>query len=671
MIALFAPASALMSRLRYPKKFALLGLVALIAITVLQATLFRQLSKVIEPSRAELFGLAALKPMNRLVAAMQQHRGLSSGVLNGNEALKDRRAAKEKEVAVELVKVDASLPAGVAASPQWKKMRDDWLEIQKDGLEWTPSENISRHTQMIDRVLSAMVAVADETQLTLDPDIDTYYLMDAVVVKLPNLLERLGQMRARGTGILSKKEISKIQEIDVGTLIGEIIGTQRQQKRSLEKVMAYSAGARLALEKPAGELDQAIGAVVDLVKKDILSPSFSTVPQDFFNFTTTVIDKGYAEMFDILLPELERAIQKRVATAQASLIATLTLTVFMALAFAYLAIGAYLSMSKGVRALGNGAEQLGSGDLTGRVRCDSRDELGDVAQHFNHMAEQVQNLLRKVQQTSVRLGGAAQAVSSSASAVLLSSQSQSVAASSMATAVGQMTIGIGQIAEHAQAAQTVSLESGQLSAEGGLIVQNTIAEMEQIAGSVNHSAQIIEALGKHSESISAIVNVIKDIADQTNLLALNAAIEAARAGEQGRGFAVVADEVRKLAERTSKSTHEITGMIDAIQHGTSDAVVSMQAGVTRVAEGVALSKRAGEAIGRISEGSGRVQGDVADISSALREQSAASGEIAANVERIAQMANQNSDSVKATASTARDLEQLARELQAEVQHFKV
>jgi len=671
MNVLFAPASALMSRLRYPKKFALLGLVALIAITVLQVNLFQQLSKVIEPSRAELRGLTALKPMNRLVAAMQQHRGLSSGVLNGNEALKDRRASKEKDVITEFATVTTSLPPGVASSPQWKKINENWSEIQKDGLEWTPSENISRHTHMIDAMLSAMVAVADETQLTLDPDIDSYYLMDVVVVKLPNLIERLGQMRARGTGILTKKEISKIQEIDVGTLIGEVISTQRQQKRSLEKVMAYSANARASLEKPAGELDKAIGEVVDLVKKDILSPSFTTAPQDFFNFTTTVIDKGYAEIFDILLPELDRTIQKRTAAAQASLIATLTLTVTMALVFAYLSVGAYLSMSAGVCALGKGAELLGSGDLTGRVTCASRDELEDVANHFNHMAEQVHNLLSKVKRTSVQLGAASQSVSASATEVLSSSQAQSSAATTVAAAVEEMTVGIVQIAEHAQAAQEVSAESGQLSEEGGRIVQNTVSEMEQIADSVNQSAQIIEALGKHSEGISAIVVVIKEIADQTNLLALNAAIEAARAGEQGRGFAVVADEVRKLAERTTKSTQEIAGMIDAIQRGATDAVASMKSGVTRVADGVTLSKRAGEAIGRIREGSTRLQGDVADISTALREQSGASAEISHNVERIAQMADQNSASVNATARTARDLEQLARELNEEVRNFKV
>jgi methyl-accepting chemotaxis protein len=241
----------------------------------------------------------------------------------------------------------------------------------------------------------------------------------------------------------------------------------------------------------------------------------------------------------------------------------------------------------------------------------------------------------------------------------------------MAAAVEQMTVGVDHISTSAQEAQTVSSGSGELSARGGEIVDTVVREIERIAESVNSSAQTIEELGHESDRISTVVNVIKDIADQTNLLALNAAIEAARAGESGRGFAVVADEVRKLAERTAKSTSEITEIVGAIQRGAQEAVTSMHAGVARVSEGVRLTREAGDAMGQIRRGADDVVRMVSDISSALREQSAAATEIARNVERIAQMSEQNSASVADNAATVGQLDQLAGGLQDEVSRFKV
>ena len=671
MNALFAPAIGLMNQLRYTTKFALLGVVALVAIVSLQFTVFVQLSQVIEPSRQELLGIEVVKPMNALISAMQQHRGMSSGVLNGNEALKEKRAAKEKDVVAALTTVEAKLPAAISNSAQWKKLRDDWAAIQKDGLGWTAPESFARHTRMIDEALSVMTQVADHFALTLDPDIDSYYLMDTIVVKMPAVLERIGQMRARGTGILTKKTVSEQQKIEMGALLGELQGTQRLQKLNLDKVMAYAPPTRGALEASTKEFDSAVGNALALVKADILGGVFDTNPQAYFGLTTKVIDSGYATMSDILIPALEKAIKMRIADAQRKLYLTFGISVIVVSVFAYLAIATYLSMIAGVRTLGQGAQALASGNLTQRVELASRDELAEVAGHFNKMAESMQGLLGVVMGTAKRLGAAATEVASSASRVSESSTKQSDDASGMAAAVEQMTAGIDQISDHANSARDISTESGVLSDEGGRIIDGTMAEMQKIADTVNESAQIIEELGRHSESISAIVNVIKEIADQTNLLALNAAIEAARAGEQGRGFAVVADEVRKLAERTTSSTQEISGMIGAIQSGTAGAVASMQAGVERVAEGVNLSRRASESIARIKDGANRVRVGVTDISEALREQSAASNKIAQNIESIAELSERNTLAVTNTAQTANELERLARELQSEVERFRV
>jgi methyl-accepting chemotaxis protein len=241
----------------------------------------------------------------------------------------------------------------------------------------------------------------------------------------------------------------------------------------------------------------------------------------------------------------------------------------------------------------------------------------------------------------------------------------------MAAAVERMTVGIDHISKNAVDANDISNAAGNLSSEGGRIVGTVIDEIRKIAESVNDSANIIDELGRQSDEISAIVNVIKEIADQTNLLALNAAIEAARAGESGRGFAVVADEVRKLAERTTKSTQEISAMISAIQNGTQSAVGAMRNGVIRVNEGVSLATQAGEAMSQIQGNSASVVQTVSDISSALREQSTASSEIARNVQHIAEMAEENNAVVSENAETAHKLEQLAEGLQTEIRRFRV
>jgi methyl-accepting chemotaxis protein len=198
-----------------------------------------------------------------------------------------------------------------------------------------------------------------------------------------------------------------------------------------------------------------------------------------------------------------------------------------------------------------------------------------------------------------------------------------------------------------------------------------VDEMSRISASVRESSAVILDLEQRSRDISAIVKAIKEIAEQTNLLALNAAIEAARAGEQGRGFAVVADEVRKLAERTTLSTQEIAGMIDQIQKGTRTAVSSMEAGMRRVDSGVELAGQAGDAIGRIKASAEQVVGVVDSISAALREQSAASNDIARKVEQIAQMSEENTAAVQNTAVTARDLGQLSAFLESAVKRFNI
>ena len=316
------------------------------------------------------------------------------------------------------------------------------------------------------------------------------------------------------------------------------------------------------------------------------------------------------------------------------------------------------------------ARDIAQGRLDSRIERAGSDEIGVLLDAFDTMQQRLREMIGQIRAGAVQLVEAAQNISSASTQLSVSTQEQSQAASSMAATVEELTVSINHVADNANEAHGLSSDSGRQSAEGGAVIQETLASMQRIADTVQGAAAQIAELGQHSDQISSIVNVIKEIADQTNLLALNAAIEAARAGEQGRGFAVVADEVRLLAQRTANSTQEITEMIKKIQVGTRNAVSNMEVGVQQVSGGVEQASQAGDAIVAIRQASGRVVDVVDQISLALREQTVASQDVARNVERIAQMSMHNSEAVTETSRTAQGLQTLALSLEKQVASFR-
>ena len=670
MQAFFAPAILLMNRLRYNRKFLLLGAAMGVVMAVLLFTVFVNLNRDIQTASNELGGLQMLKPVNKMAQFMQQHRGLSSGVLNGNDAMKDKRAAKEKEVAEVVMASEAVLSPKLRDSASWKKIRQDWEDIRAQGLTWTPAENIKRHTAMIRNVLVMMVDIADDSELTLDPVMDTYYFMDTVVSKMPAMLEPLGITRARGTGVLTKKELTPQMRIDMATVIAQMDSTLSAQNENIAKVVRFAPGLQAGLSAPAKEFSDGAEKIFALVRNDILSEKFATEPKDYFAQTTQIIDLGYKVMYEVLIPQFEQQLKERMAAARSALIFNVGTALLVMVLVGYLAFGTYYSVINSVTVFSQGARRLADGDLTVQFSTDGHDELHMAGNDFNDMASAFRTLLGRIQSDVQQLRGAAEQLATSSQQISSGTGAQSDSASSMAASVEEMTVGVDHIAKNAQDAQGYSRESDQVAEQGSRIVEDVVKEIQGIASTVNQSAAAVEALGKQSDQISAIVGTIKEIADQTNLLALNAAIEAARAGESGRGFAVVADEVRKLAERTAKSTQEIAGMIDAIQAGTATAVSSMKLGVVRVANGVEQAEKAGSAIAQVQVQSRQVRNAVEEISTALREQSAASTEIAQNVERIAQMAEENNVAADSNAQTAGKLRQLAENLNTAVSRFR-
>jgi len=310
-------------------------------------------------------------------------------------------------------------------------------------------------------------------------------------------------------------------------------------------------------------------------------------------------------------------------------------------------------------------------DFTQRAQVRTRDEAGQTAQAFNQLIDQMQSSLREVLDNASRISSAAHQAAEVSRQVSDASEQQSESASAMAAAIEQMTVSISHINASTHDALQRAQDAGVAANSGAETISRTNAEITEIARTVDGAGKNIHEVGVQSGNISMVVQVIKDVADQTNLLALNAAIEAARAGEQGRGFAVVADEVRKLAERTAASTTEIARIVDAMQSSTRDAVAGMESVMQRVGVGQQLSDQARGRVVEIQGGTGHVSDAISEISLAVNEQNSVAQDIARRVETVARMSEENSVAARNTAAVAQNLDALADSLRNTVGGFKV
>ncbi len=322
-----------------------------------------------------------------------------------------------------------------------------------------------------------------------------------------------------------------------------------------------------------------------------------------------------------------------------------------------------------INKLADGMGRIADGDLSTQLTIYASDEIGELGKSINRMQTSVGAMIASLADTAAQVASSASMLNMVSEQIASSSEAVASQAGTVATASEEMAATSNGIAQNCNMAAESSRQGNDLATEGAVIVQETVDGMNRITERVKETAATLGKLGSRSDQIGEIVGTIEDIADQTNLLALNAAIEAARAGEQGRGFAVVADEVRALAERTTKATKEIAQMIKAIQNETKGAVASMEEGVTEVERGTIDAARSGTALDSIISQINAVAQEINQIATAAEEQTATTTEITNNIQTITEVVQLSASCSQDAASAAKELLNQAEEMQRLVGSF--
>jgi methyl-accepting chemotaxis protein len=419
------------------------------------------------------------------------------------------------------------------------------------------------------------------------------------------------------------------------------------------------------LVAPAGvqALDQAIPVINGLAKTPGKGQFWDDKSEDFYSVAVPFDGGPWSVVASMPKAEI-RAVTWSVGTQLAigSLLAML------------LAVGSVVWLLRSKLAplsdLVRQAEALGAGDLSVRLNVSSNDEIGQLSRAFNQMSQALSTMVEHIRRSSEEVNSRAQALSGLSGGAYEGMEQQSGEITSMAGAVEEFSATSLNIADNMGATQRLAQENAQQTQIGRSSMEEASSSLEQIAGALNSTASVINTLGQRSQEIGGIVGVITSIAEQTNLLALNAAIEAARAGEQGRGFAVVADEVRSLASRTRQATDEISSMIHSIQQETGNAISTMEQGNVLMQEGLSRNANVASALARIDEQSRSAGQQFAAITTATQEQSSTATLLSSNLQSIALANSEQREVVSNLAVTAKELEKLAADLRSEVDRFR-
>jgi len=667
-------ATAIMNRLSCSNKMLLISIAFLIPLIITFGLLTKDQLTAIDIAKKEQQGLQYILPLRQLIQHFPEHRGMTNAYLSGKTEFKRKLLSKREQITQDIQaidKIDQQLGVQLASSSQWSTIKATWQRLEADAFTGQAKDIFQRHTQLIARVLELVSTISDNSGLTMDPDLESFYIASSIVNALPQTVENLGQARGMSSGLAAKANINTHESIKLSSLLATVQKSIAALNRSAQVISQSNPEVSRKINTNLTTATTKASNYLSYLYQNILQTTPITVSaSEVFSKGTEAIKANFI-LFDQLLPELRLLLNQRVDRLNTKLLMLSLLVIFFTLLALYLFIGFYYSFSTAITAINKASAQLAKGDLRARLSLDNQDEFADVARSFNTMAEQFLDIIRQLELSVEQLASGAEELSMTSTQTNQSTQSQQQEVEQVATAMTEMVATVQEVAKSASTTAAATQAAHQEANNGQTIVAQSVSAISALSEEMTIATDVVKQLETDGESIGSVLGVIKSIAEQTNLLALNAAIEAARAGEQGRGFAVVADEVRTLASRTQDSTTEIESMIERLQQRTNQAVKVMSKSQERTQITIHETQKESEFLNNITHSVTKIDDMCTHIASASEEQSAVANDISRSIEHINQSTIETTYASQQVSESSNNLAHLASDLQRLISRFQV
>ena len=663
---IFNPAIRLGNQLSFKYKFLLWSCLMLLPLAYSMTNLLGRLHDDNVQANRELAGVVNLAPIPAIEQALLTHRNLVT-----------RHAYEVDPVGDDQVKaaaqaVDQSLQAFADTrqnNPSFEVIQQGWAALQSEAGKLEVEQSNLRHDKLLTEVRHLYKHITASSSLIQDPALGTYYMVILASERLPQLRDLLAQVRDRAATIADFGLFQAEGYSGLRFRLDLISATLQELEADLTLLYQIEPAYR-------AELGQQTDALIQLVRQGVETMENKMMKDQLVQLSTKEVqalgdkmDEAITALAGQVRQRLEADLHQRMAANHRHFWwVTAPLTAILLL-YIYLMIGAYLSLRDTVGRVREIAARVNAQDLSQHIEIVGQDELAAISRDYNVTLETLRTLMRRVRENGVTV------VKSATEIEARTCRSQEVIADQqgethqVATAIKELAATSQDMAGNALQAARMTQEAQNVVGQGEDVVERTIKAIDHINREVLRTADTIGQLEQQCSQIGGVISVIRGIAEQTNLLALNAAIEAARAGEQGRGFAVVADEVRSLANRTQGATVEIQQMIEQLQSGARASVTAMSAASHEAQEGVGLAQEAKQAFGAITEKVDRMVDTNAIIASAIEQQGAVVNEIERNVVRISDGSDEALQVANAARDAARQIHQLTEQLRAMVQSF--